>query len=95
MDSYERKVSSEEAREGYILVLKDRLTFFPPPGEPFEVRDGGIARRVSIEAVDCECRGPEKPHQHFRLPWPGLAPGGRVRLTRRPGEAAYDAKRLS
>jgi len=75
--SYQRKISSEEAWEGYILVLKGRLGFLPPVGEGFVL----AGRRVRIEAVPCTCRGPEKPHEHYRIPWPGLAQGSTVRIT--------------
>lgn len=79
--SFERKLSAEEAREGYILILKGWLKRFPPPGERFSLREGSEMRAATIEAVDCECRGPEKPHQHYHLRCAGLTPGDRVRIT--------------
>jgi len=32
-DGYERRISAEEAREGYLFVEKARLSFFPPLGQ--------------------------------------------------------------
>lgn len=84
-DSYERKISSEEAREGYILVEKAALGFFPPIGRAFELAGGGGTASARVEARDCECRGPEKPHQHYFIRRGGLAQGSRWRLTRDGG----------
>lgn len=77
-DSYERKISSEEAAEGYVMVLKDRLEFFPAVGAPFQL-SGAPAK---VEARHCECRGPEKPHDHYFIRRAGLAKGQRVSITR-------------
>lgn len=88
---YERKVSSEEAREGYLLILKDRLRRFPPLGQRFPLRDGANVRDAAIEAVHCECRGPELPHEHYRLPLPGLEPGAMVRI--RQDEGGFEVER--
>jgi nucleoside 2-deoxyribosyltransferase len=85
--AYARRVSAEEAREGYVLVLKDRLSFFPPLGRPFAVSHGGTVRRAKVEARPCTCRGPERPHEHYFIRWPGLEKGCRVaiRLACGPG----------
>lgn len=77
---YERRISSEEAREGYILVLKSRLGFFPAVGTPFEMTCGGRSRRVKVEARACTCRGPHKPHEHYFIRWPGLQKGERIKV---------------
>ncbi len=77
-DTYERKLSSEEAGEGYIMVLKDRLAFFPAIGETFQL--GGVSAKV--EARHCECRGPEKPHEHYFIRRAGLNKGQKVRIAR-------------
>ena len=81
-DTYERRISAEEAVEGYVFVLKDRLAFFPPINEPFELLDGETRSKATVEARDCTCRGPGKPHQHYFIRRPGLAKGTKVRLTR-------------
>jgi hypothetical protein len=83
-DRYVRRVSSEEAREGYVLVLKDHLDVFPPVGSPFHVVQDGRRRRLRVGAVPCECRGPEAPHAHYRIHWSGLHAGDRITFHRDP-----------
>lgn len=90
-DSYERKISSEEAREGYILVEKAALGFFPPIGQAFELAGDGGAASAKVEARDCECRGPEKPHQHYFIRRGGLAQGSRWRFVAHGGGYALQA----
>lgn len=90
-DSYERKISSEEAREGYILVEKAALGFFPPIGQAFELAGGGGTASARVEARDCECRGPEKPHQHYFIRRGGLAQGSRWRFVAHGGGYALQA----
>lgn len=86
-DAYERKISSEEAAEGYVLVEKGALNFFPAIGQAFALTEGGETASLKVEARDCECRGPEKPHQHCFIRRGGLAKGSRLRFTR--AGAAY------
>lgn len=73
--AYQRKISEEEAREGYVFVLKDSLGFFPALGREFEVQVGGGVRKSMLEARACQCRGPEKPHDHFFFRWEALHRG--------------------
>ncbi|MBK9610475.1 hypothetical protein [Candidatus Amarobacter glycogenicus] len=86
-DAYERKISSEEAAEGYVLVEKAALKFFPAIGHRFGLIESGETASAKVEARDCECRGPEKPHQHYFIRRGGLAKGSRLRFTR--AGAAY------
>lgn len=79
---YARKISPEEAAEGYILVEKDALKLFPPIGQPFDILDAGNRNTTTVEARDCTCRGPEKPHQHYLIRWRDLVRGQSVRITR-------------
>jgi len=65
---YKRKVSAEEVQEGYIFVLKDHLRFFPKVGTAFKLKVGEEEHEVQIDAVDCWCMGPKKPHVHYRVP---------------------------
>ncbi|MGE0599797.1 MAG: hypothetical protein AB7J35_11000 [Dehalococcoidia bacterium] len=88
--SYERKMSSEESREGYVLVEKAALSFFPPIGETFELEEPSGRRAASVEARHCECRGPEKPHEHYFIRAAGLERGSRWKF-----ERAGDGYRLS
>ena len=67
---YERRISPEEARERYILVLQSRLGFFPAVVPPFEPKFCGRRRRVHVQARPSPSRGPPKPQQHNLLPLP-------------------------
>ena len=84
-DVYTRKVSGEEAREGYLMVLKDRLGFFPPQGERFALEIDGESREAAVDSYHCECRGPEKPHEHYFIRLPGLRKGERVTVAAKGG----------
>lgn len=77
-NTYERKISSEEAAEGYLLVLKNRLPFFPRIGLPFLVIEGTKKKKTVLESYHCECQGPEEPHDHYFVRWSTLAKGDRV-----------------
>jgi hypothetical protein len=79
---YRRRISSEEAREGYILIEKARLTFFPRVGETFRFDDRGAAREATVESYHCECRGPDKPHEHYFIRTAGLTAGEEWKITR-------------
>ncbi len=81
-NSYIKRISSEEEREGYFLVLEDRLSAFPPKGKTFNLISGGILRKVSVEAYPCQCRGPELPHEHYFVRWSGLKRGQKVVVSR-------------
>jgi len=64
---YVRKLSGEEAVEGYVMILKESLKLFPKPGIPFKLKIGEHDVDSEIKAVDCWCRGPKKPHVHYRI----------------------------
>ncbi|HZG36939.1 MAG TPA: hypothetical protein VEY87_13980 [Gaiellaceae bacterium] len=78
VDSYRRRISSDEEREGYVLVEKRALRLFPPPGEPFLL--GG--RPAHVRAYECTCRGPEQPHEHHVIDREGVRRGQEVVITR-------------
>ncbi len=86
--SYRRRISSEEAREGYLLILKRDLGLFPRPGDPFTLATGGASCRARIEAEPCTCRGPELPHEHYRIRWPGLRAGQHIEIEEDASAAA-------
>jgi hypothetical protein len=65
---YTRRLSLDESREGYVLITKNALSMFPPPGKSFSAAINGKEARISLESVFCTCRGPEKPHEHYHLP---------------------------
>jgi len=50
LDSYRRRITSEEEREGYILVEERALAMFPPVGEEFAL--GGRPARIRAVADD-------------------------------------------
>jgi hypothetical protein len=79
-DAYSRKVSSEEAREGYLLVLKNMLQLFPPLGKRFDLVQDDVVDRARVESYRCTCRGPDLPHEHYFIRWKGLRPKDRVEI---------------
>jgi hypothetical protein len=81
---YSRTVSSEEAREGYLLVLKSKLQLFPHLGEEFDLVQDDLAVRAKVESYGCTCRGPELPHEHYFIRWKGLGPKDRVEIREDP-----------
>ena len=78
--TYSRKVSSEEAREGYLLVLKSKLQLFPHLGKKFDLVQDDLARKAKVESYRCTCRGPELPHEHYFIRWKGLRSKDRVEI---------------
>lgn len=64
---YTRKLSGEEALERYIMILQDQMQLFPKAGVPFKLKIGTKEYDSQIKAVDCWCRGPQKPHVHYRI----------------------------
>jgi hypothetical protein len=82
--AYSRKVSSEEAREGYLLVLKNKLHLFPPLGKRFDLLQNDVLGRAKVESYRCTCRGPELPHEHYFIRWKGLRPKDRVEIREDP-----------
>ena len=78
-DRYERRISADEAREGYVLVEKRALGFFPAEGEAFRLD----WREARVESYACTCRGPERPHRHWFVRADGVRAGDRVVVERR------------
>ncbi len=68
---YRKRITSEEEREGYVLVLKDRLSYFPRRREAFVLTRGNQRRNARLEGYACACRGPARPHEHYFIGWPG------------------------
>jgi hypothetical protein len=88
---FTRTVSAEESVEGYIMVPKNELRYFPPGKKRFLLVDEGKRRKVKVESYQCECRGPEKPHKHYFLRKPGLQRGNSVEICK-DGEAKFSLK---
>ena len=87
--AYSRRVSSEEAREGCLLVLKNKLQFFPPLGKRFSLVQDGVVKNVKVESYPCTCRGPELSHEHYFIRWKGLRPKDRVEIREDIEEGRY------
>lgn len=89
---YRRKISKEEAEEGYVFVTKDALKMFPEIDRKFYLIEGKKETPVKIRAVSCICMGPEEPHQHYHLVYGPLKKGEVVTI--RSGEKSkYTIKR--
>jgi hypothetical protein len=76
---YSRTISREEAAEGYFMVLKDQLAFFPI-GVSFQLARGASSRKSEVESRPCTCRGEDKPHRHYFVRCGGLRAGDRITL---------------
>jgi hypothetical protein len=74
--TYTRKVSGEEAREGYLLVEKTKLGLFPREGERFSLE----GHDAVVESYACTCRGPDRPHRHWLVRLGGLMAGETVEV---------------
>lgn len=85
--SYSRRISPGEARQGFVFVLKDWLSFFPPVGQCFLMKHGDTVRKAGVEAVPCLCRGVDNPHEHYQIRWRGLAAGDVVTIERDASDA--------
>jgi hypothetical protein len=83
---YARKISSEEAREGYVMILKNKLAFFPPVGEAFDLIHNNVRSRVRVESYRCTCRGPDLPHEHYFIRWKGLKTSDRIKIREDPSK---------
>jgi hypothetical protein len=79
---YSRKISSKEAKEGFIFILKNKLNFFPPLKSEFNLINNNSPREVKVESYPCTCQGPDKPHDHYFIRWEGLNTGDRIEITK-------------
>ena len=78
--AYARKISSEEAREGYVMILKSKLAFFPPIGKAFNLIHDRMRSTTRVESYRCTCRGPELPHEHYFIRWKELKTADRIEI---------------
>ena len=81
-NGYSRKISSKEAQENFIFVLKNKLSFFPPLGNDFELKAENVSKKVKVESYSCTCRGPDRPHEHYFISWEGLEAGDKIEITK-------------
>lgn len=66
-DTYRRKISAEEAKERYILVLKNSLDFFPKLGKAFTLKVADKEIEMFLEPVEVWSMGPKKPRYDYRI----------------------------
>jgi len=81
-DVYSKKITSEEEQKRFVLILKDRLSFFPLDGKTFRLIHNGQPKKARVESYPCTCRGPDQPHSHYFVRTPGLRAGDRVIIQR-------------
>lgn len=70
--SYRRRISADEASGNFIFVAKHWLDFFPEVGKIFKLKFKNKERYAIIEAINCNCVGPERPHRHFCIKLRGI-----------------------
>ncbi|MFQ5602355.1 MAG: hypothetical protein ACE5HS_03720 [bacterium] len=49
------------------MIQKKELDFFPKVGKPFKLSVANKKFDIFVEAVECWCQGPKKPHSHYRI----------------------------
>jgi hypothetical protein len=79
---YSRKISSKEAKEGFIFILKNKLPFFPALKNNFILEEEDLPQEVRVDSYPCTCRGPDRPHEHYFIPWKGLEAGNKIEITK-------------
>ncbi len=79
---YSRKISSKEAQEDFIFILKNKLFLFPELGEKFKLSENDLTKEVAVDSYPCTCRGPERPHEHYFIRWEGLEAKNSVKITK-------------
>lgn len=84
--TYSRKISAKEAKLGFIFVLKNKSSLFPPMGIRFILVNGDSPWEVELESYPCTCRGPDKPHEHYFIRWNGLKTGDKVKISKESDE---------
>jgi hypothetical protein len=89
---YSRKISSKEANNNFIFILKNKLSFFPPLGEVFVLKEDESSCKVRVESYPCTCRGPDLPHEHYFIKWAGLKTGDKLEIERTTSNNEYHLK---
>ncbi|HEX9974775.1 MAG TPA: hypothetical protein VGD14_22110 [bacterium] len=64
---YRRKISAEEVKERYILILKNSVDFFPKLRKPFTLKVAGKEIEMYLEPVEVWSMGPKKPRYDYRI----------------------------
>lgn len=81
---YSRKISPKEAQEGFIFILKNKLSFFTDLNLNFKLSDDEISKEVMVDSYPCTCRGLDRPHEHYFIQWEGLEAGDKIEITKAP-----------
>ncbi len=81
-DEYSRKISVKEGEKGFIFILKNKLSFFPPQGKIFKMVKDGSSKEVKVESYPCTCRGPDLPHEHYFITWEEISAGDTVKIVK-------------
>ena len=66
-ETYRRKISAEESRERYILILKNTLDLFPKFGKAFTLKVADTEIEMFLEPVEVWSMGPKKPRYDYRI----------------------------
>ncbi len=85
---YSRKISTKEADNGFIFILKNKISFFPDLNQEFMLGD----EEVCVQSYPCTCRGPERPHKHFYIRWKGLKAGDKIKIIKNDSDDLYQLK---
>lgn len=94
-DIFTRKISGEELKERFIMVVKSDLEFFPKLGKPFKLKVKDKQFEVFVRTHDVWSVGPKKPLQTYRIDakmfWDifPLHFGQKVTISKK-GKAAYE-----
>jgi hypothetical protein len=67
-----------KGRDGSTIYNDHHKAAFPSIGSPFSVKVGRREKKAAVDSYHCECRGPEEPHEHYFVRWPGLVKGDRL-----------------
>jgi len=79
-NKYSRKISAKQAKNNFIFILKNNLSFFPPLGEVFVLKGDDSSCEVKVESYPCTCRGLDLPHEHYFIKWEGLETGDKLEI---------------
>lgn len=66
-DVYKRKVSPEEVKDRYIMILKNGLEIFPKVGKPFKLKVNDTEIETYIETMERWSMGPKKPQIIYKI----------------------------
>jgi len=64
---YRRKLSDEEVKERYIMILKEGLELFPKIGKTFKLKVKDVELEARIETLERWSVGPKKPQIIYKI----------------------------